>query len=79
MTDKLLPQLPAGEFLLFQSEDGRSRVECRFHSDMLWLTQASMAELYDNDVRFINEHLINIFSEGVLGQNSTIWKFRIVR
>ncbi len=38
-----------------------------------------MAELYDKDVRTINEHLINIFSEGELGQNSTIRKFRIVR
>ncbi|ROP56188.1 hypothetical protein EDF81_3738 [Enterobacter sp. BIGb0383] len=79
MTDKNLPQPPAGEFLLFQSEDGRARVECRFQSDTLWLTQASMAELYDKDVRTINEHLINIFSEGELGQNSTIRKFRIVR
>lgn len=33
MTDKNLPQPPAGEFLLFQSEDGRARVECRFQSD----------------------------------------------
>ena len=79
MTDKHLPQPPAGEFLLFQSEDGRARVECRFQSDTLWLTQASMAELYYKDVRTINEHLINIFSEGELGQNSTIQKFRIVR
>lgn len=79
MTDKHLPQPPAGEFLLFQCEDGRARVECRFQSDTLWLTQASMAELYDKDVRTINEHLINIFSEGELGQNSTIRKFRIVR
>ncbi|WP_326469790.1 RhuM family protein [Enterobacter wuhouensis] len=79
MTDNNLPQPPAGEFLLFQSEDGRARVECRFQSDTLWLTQASMAELYDKDVRTINEHLINIFSEGELGQNSTIRKFRIVR
>ena len=38
-----------------------------------------MAELYDKDVRTINEHLINIFSEGELVQNSTIRKFRIVR
>lgn len=79
MTDKHLPQPPVGEFLLFQSEDGRARVECRFQSDTLWLTQASMAELYDKDVRTINEHLINIFSEGEIGQNSTIRKFRIVR
>lgn len=38
-----------------------------------------MAELYDKDVRTINEHLINIYNEGELEQNATIRKFRIVR
>lgn len=77
--DKHLPQAPAGEFLLFQSDDGRARVECRFEAETLWLSQASMAELYGKDVRTINEHLINIFAEDELAQNSTIRKFRIVR
>ena len=40
MTEKHLPQAPVGEFLLFQSDDGRARVECRFQSDTLCLTQA---------------------------------------
>lgn len=79
MTDKHLPQAPAGEFLMFQSDDGRARVECRFEAETLWLSQASMAELYGKDVRTINEHLVNIFAEGELAQNSTIRKFRIVR
>lgn len=78
MTDNT-PQAPQGELLLFQSKDGKTRVECRFESDSLWLSQATMAELYGKDVRTINEHLINIFSEGELDQNSTIRKFRIVR
>ena len=79
MTDKHLPQSPTGEFIMFASSDGRVRVECRFESDTIWLSQAAIAELYDKDVRTINEHLINIFSEGELTQNSTIRKFRIVR
>ncbi|MDE8754061.1 RhuM family protein [Pectobacterium polaris] len=79
MMDKHLPPAPAGEFLLFQSDDGRARVECRFEAETLWLSQASMAELYGKDVRTINEHLINIFAEDELAQNSTIRKFRIVR
>ncbi|WP_041164245.1 virulence RhuM family protein [Dickeya parazeae] len=79
MMDKHLPQAPAGEFLLFQSDDGRARVECRFEAETLWLSQASMAELYGKDVRTINEHLVNIFAEDELAQNSTIRKFRIVR
>ncbi len=68
MTDKHLSQSPTGEFIMFASDDGSVRVECRFESDTIWLSQASMANLYDKDVRTINEHLINIFSEGELGQ-----------
>lgn len=60
MTDKHLPQSPTGEFIMFASSDGRVRVECRFESDTIWLSQAAIAELYDKDVRTINEHLINI-------------------
>ena len=74
-----IPQAPRGEFVLFTSADGAARVECRFEFDTLWLSQAVMAELYDKDVRTINEHMINIFNEGELVQNSTIRKFRIVR
>lgn len=69
MKDKNLPQAPVGGLLLFQSDDGRARVECRFQSDTLWLSQATMTELYDKDVHTINEHLINILDEG--GQDIT--------
>lgn len=74
-----IPQAPQGEFVLFTSADGQTRVECRFELDTLWLSQAVMAEFYDKDVRTINEHLINIYKEGELVQNATIRKFRIVR
>ncbi|MDP2433064.1 MAG: virulence RhuM family protein [Pseudomonadota bacterium] len=70
---------PAGEFLLYQTEDGRTRVECRFIEDSLWLTQALMAELFQKDVRTINEHLKNAYEEGELEPGATIRKFRIVR
>lgn len=52
MTDNI-PQAPQGEFVLFTSADGQTRVECRFESGNLWLSQAVMAELYDKDVRTI--------------------------
>ncbi|MCC4106868.1 hypothetical protein [Serratia ureilytica] len=79
MTDKHLPQALLSVFPLFQCDDGRARIECLFQSDTLWFTQASMAELDDKDVSAINEHLINIFAEGELVQNSTMRKIRIVR
>ena len=68
-----------GEIIFYQKEDGRTRVECRFEKETLWLTQALMAELYQKDVRTINEHLNNIYQEGELDPGATIRKFRIVR
>ena len=70
---------PVGEFLLYETEDGRTRVECRFLNDSIWLTQALMADLFQKDVRTINEHLQNIFDDGELDPGATIRNFRIVR
>lgn len=70
---------PTGEFLLYTTDDGQSRVECRFENETLWLSQALMAELFDRDVRTVNEHLQNLFEEDELAPEATIRKFRIVR
>ena len=70
---------PVGEILLYQTEDGRTRVECRFADETMWLSQALIAELFQKDVRTINEHLKNIFRENELEPARTIRKFRIVR
>jgi hypothetical protein len=79
MSNNLIPEAPKGEFILFNSADGSTKVECRFESDSLWLTQALIAELYQKGVPTINEHLSNIYNDGEIDQNSTIRKFRIVR
>jgi hypothetical protein len=71
--------LPNSEIILYQTEDGRTRIQCRFENESLWLTQALLAELFEKDVRTINEHLVNIFDEGELRREVTIRKFRIVR
>jgi hypothetical protein len=65
--------------LLYQTEDGRTRIECRFEGETIWLTQALIAELFQKDVRTINEHLVNIFEEGELSREATIRKLRMVR
>ena len=70
---------PAGEIILYPTEDGRTRVECRFSGETVWLTQALIAELYQKDVRTINEHLQNLFEEGEIDPGATIRKFRMVR
>ena len=68
-----------GELLIYATEDGRTRVECRLDGDTLWLTQALMAELFQKDVRTVNEHLKNIYADGELDPTSTIRDFRIVQ
>lgn len=70
---------PRSDLILYQTEDGRTRIQCRFENETLWLTQALIAELFAKDVRTINEHLVNIFDEGELRREATIRKFRIVR
>ena len=73
------PIPPTGEITLYQTDDGRTRVECRFADETLWLSQALIANLFQKDVRTVNEHLQNIYAEGELEDGATIRKFRIVR
>ena len=67
------------EFLLYQTDDDRIRIETRMQDETVWLTQKQMAELFQKDIRTINEHLKNIYAEGELVSETTIRKFRIVR
>ncbi len=67
------------EFILYQTDDDRIRIETRMQDETVWLTQKQMAELFQKDIRTINEHLKNIYAEGELVSETTIRKFRIVR
>ncbi len=60
-----------GEFLLYETEDGRSRVECRFAADSLWLSQAQMAELFQTTPQNITLHLKALYAEGEILQEAT--------
>ncbi len=46
--------LPQSEIILYQTEDGRTRVQCRFENETLWLTQALIAELFQVSVPTVN-------------------------
>ncbi|MFA6486545.1 MAG: hypothetical protein WCT40_04230 [Candidatus Magasanikbacteria bacterium] len=52
-------------------------IPVQIEGDTVWLTQKQMAELFQKDVRTINEHIQNVYKEGELSQNPTIRKFRI--
>jgi hypothetical protein len=81
MTREQLPadRPPEGQFLLYQTEDGQTRIECRFAGESIWLSQASMAGLFQVSVPTINEHLKNLCEEREIEPGRTIRKFRIVR
>ncbi len=68
-----------GEFLLYQTEDGRTRIQVRFAEETVWLSQRLLAELFQKDVRTINEHIRNVYEEGELERGPTIRKYRIVQ
>ena len=69
----------SSEIVFYQGEDGLSRIQVRLDGETVWLTQKLLSELFQKDVRTINEHIQNIFDEGELDPEATIRKFRIVQ
>ena len=67
------------EFLIFQIENKEEGIEVLYQDETLWLTQKTMSILFDVDIRTINEHLKNIYSQGEVDKNTTIRKNRIVQ
>ncbi len=62
---------PQSGIFLYQTEDGRTRIECRFEDETLWLTQAQIAELFQTTPQNVTLHFQSIFSEGELDKEST--------
>ena len=79
--ERKLPKEPPknSELILYQTEDGKSRLEVRFEGETVWLTQLQMAELFQTSVPNINMHLRNIFAEGELLPEATIKDSLIVQ
>lgn len=71
-----IPYNTKTEFLLYQTDDGKIRIETRMENETVWLTQAQMCELFDKNKRTISEHIRNIFSEGELREEQVVRKFR---
>jgi hypothetical protein len=71
-------ELPSGrgEMILYQTEDGQTRVECRLENETMWLTQQHMAELFGKSKKTISEHIRNIFTEGELDEKVVVRNFR---
>ena len=67
-----------GKIVIYTSDDGKIAIDTQIEDETIWLTQKQMAELFDKNIRTINEHIQNIFKEGELSDDeSVIRKFRI--
>ena len=77
--DKNRPDQSQGEIVIYQAEDGLTKVACRFVDETVWLTQQQMAELFHTSRSNIVEHIGHIYEEGELDEVSTCRKFRQVR
>lgn len=67
------------QMIIYEGNDGESRVEVRFEGETVWLTQAQLVELFGSSKANISEHIKNIYMEKELSHQSTVRKFRTVQ
>lgn len=67
------------QIIIYQSENGDTRIDVKFTGDTVWLSQQQMAELYQASRTNVVEHIKHIYDDGELDEHSTCRKFRQVR
>ena len=67
------------QIVIYQAIGHEQKISVRIEGENVWLTQKLIAELFDVDVRTVNEHIKNIYFERELDENLTIRNFRIVQ
>lgn len=75
----LTPQTPDSQILLYQTEDGHTRIEVQFKGETVWLSLNQMADLFQRDKSVISKHIRNVFDEGELTPDSTVAKYATVQ
>ena len=65
------------ELIIYQTEDGRTKIDVYFQGDNAWLNKAQMAELFQRDRSVISRHVRNVFDEGELDEKSNVQKMHI--
>jgi hypothetical protein len=67
------------EILLYQSEDGETRVDVRLVDETVWLSLTQIAELFQRDKSVISRHIANVYAEGELEERGTVADFATVQ
>ena len=65
-----------GDIIIYQTEDGVTKIDVRFVDETVWLTQAQLVQLFQTSKANVSEHIKNIFAEGELDVDSVVRKFR---
>ena len=70
----LIPSSPApsGDFLFYQTEDGRTRLQVQFQGETAWLLINQLAELFQRDKSVVSRHIKNVFDEGELHREGVV-------
>lgn len=64
------------EIIIYQTDDGQTKIDVKFADETVWLTQAQLCDLYQTSKSNISEHVKHIFEEGELEENAVVRKFR---
>jgi hypothetical protein len=64
------------EIIIYEAPDGTTKLQVQLDDETVWLTQEQMAVLFGKGRSTVTEHIINIYNEEELAQNSTCRKFR---
>lgn len=67
------------EIIIYQTQDGQTKIDVRLENETVWLTQNQMAELFQTTKQNISSHIKNIFEEGELSENSTVKDYLTVQ
>ena len=67
------------EILLYQTEDGQTKIDVRLEDETVWLSQVQMAELFQTTKQNISLHIKNVFEEGELQENATVKDYLTVQ
>ena len=68
-----------GELIIYQTEDGLTKIYVRMDNDTVWLSLDQMAELFQRDKSTISRHIKNVFQEGELTEDATVANFATVQ
>ena len=64
------------QLIIYQTENGETKIDVRFENETVWLTQMQMSDLFGKSKKTISEHIGNIFKEGELQENMVVRNFR---